>query len=364
MNPQDLKFALVHDWLTAPGGSEDVFREICRLFPGVVFTSQYDPARIRFLEGMEVRKSFVQRMPLALKKHYIYAPLLPRVYRGFDLSQFDVVLSDSHSFAHGVRKRPDALHINYYHTPARSLWVPEIDGRATGFLRSRIARRLKPLDLESSKNPDLILANSQTTAQRIREFYGREVLKVIYPPVETTKFADVPRVSDEEGFLLWGRLIPYKRIDLAIAAARRIGFRLNIVGSGPRETDLRRLAAGAPNVHFHGRVSDEALKELMSRSRAVLFPGYEDFGIVPVEAMAAGLPVVAYGAGGAGETVTESFGALFREQTVESLCDAIESLDGRTFDSAALRGHAAQFDADVFRREYRATVESAIESHF
>src|SRR5687768_7962537 len=145
MNPQDLQFALVHDWLTAPGGSEDVFREICRLFPGVVFTSQYDPARIRFLEGMEVRKSFVQRMPLALKKHYIYAPLLPRVYRGFDLSQFDVVLSDSHSFAHGVRKRPDALHINYYHTPARSLWVPEIDDRATGFLRSRIARRLKPL---------------------------------------------------------------------------------------------------------------------------------------------------------------------------------------------------------------------------
>lgn len=360
-----MKFALVHDWLTVPGGAEDVFREMVDLFPGTVFTSQFDASRIRFLQGMEVRTSYVQRLPWALKRHYIYAPLLAGVYSRFDLREFDVVLSDSHSFAHGVRKRADALHICYYHTPARSLWVPEIDRRASGgFVKPLIARRLKTLDLIASKRPDVLLANSRTTAARIEKFYGRQVQEVIYPPVRTDQFLDIPREGTDQGLLYWGRLIPYKRIDLAIDAARRLGCRLNIVGSGPLEGELRARAAGDSNIVFHGRLPDADLHRLMARSRAFVFPGYEDFGIVVVEALAAGLPVVAFGQGGATESVLPRFGVLFERQTVDDLVGAIERLEDLDFDEAGARAHAQTFDREVFRSRYRAVVEASIERHF
>lgn len=363
-----LRFALVHDWLTVPGGSEDVFREVCELFPGTVFTSQWDRERIKFLAGREVKTSFVQRLPLALKKHYVYAPILPHVYRSFGLGKYDVVLSDSHSFAHAVQKRPDALHVCYYHTPARSLWVPEVDDRATSgrfaSVKRRIAKGLKKLDLVASKNPDVIFANSHTTADRIRKFYGREVDAVIYPPVDVQKWTGVPRESEDMGLLYWGRLIRYKRVDLAIQAAIRTGQKLQIVGSGPAEAELKALAAGHPNIVFHGRLSDRELKGLMSRCRAFVFPAYEDFGIVAVEAMAAGLPVVAYGAGGASESVLPEFGVLFHAQTVEAVTDALEQLNGRTFDPEAMRRHAMRFDRDRFRQEYREAVEAAVSRHF
>ncbi len=360
-----VKIALVHDWLTVPGGAEDVFREMVDLYPGTVFTSQFDASRIRFLEGLDVRTSYVQRLPWALKRHYIYAPLLAGVYSRFDLREFDVVLSDSHSFAHGVRKRPDALHICYYHTPARSLWVPEIDRRASGGLvKPLIARRLRVLDLAASKRPDVLLANSRTTAARIEKFYGREVREVIYPPVRTDKFLGIPRLGDEEGLLYWGRLIPYKRIDLAIAAAKRLGCRLNIVGSGPLEGQLRAQAEGAPNIVFHGRLTDEKLHQLMSLSKAFVFPGYEDFGIVVVEALAAGLPVVAYGQGGATESVLPGFGVLFEHQTVDDLVSAIRRLDDLDFDEARARAHARTFDREVFRDRYRSVVDECIATHF
>jgi glycosyltransferase involved in cell wall biosynthesis len=359
------RYALVHDWLTVPGGSEDVFREVCALFDGTVFTSQWDPSRIKFVADREVRTSFVQRLPLALKKHYLYAPVLPHVYRSFGLEKYDVVLSDSHSFAHAVRKRPDALHVCYYHTPARSLWVPEVDDRATSGklagIKRRIAERLKVLDLNASRNPDVIFANSHTTASRIRKFYGREVDAVIYPPVDVAKWMDVRRESDSEGLLYWGRLIRYKRVDLAIEAAIRTGQKLQIVGSGPAETELKALAAGHPNVVFHGRLPDHELKRLMSRCRAFVFPAYEDFGIVAVEAMAAGLPVVAYGAGGASESVLPEFGVLFAEQTAESVAEAVSRLEGRTFDVEAMRRHAMKFDSARFRREYKEAVDAAVD---
>lgn len=363
--PGNLRIALVHDWLTVPGGSEDVFREIAHMYPGVVFTSQFDSSRIRFLEGYEVRTSFVQGLPLALKKHYLYAPILADVYADMDVAGFDLILSDSHSFAHGVRKDPGALHICYYHTPARSIWTPEIDDRATGgWLHRMIANRIRRLDWEASKGPDIALANSRTTAERVERFYRRPVAKVIYPPVEVSKWLSVPRLGEQEGFLYWGRLIPYKRVDLAIEAAKQLGFRLNIVGSGPSEQSLRELAEGHPNIRFHGRLPDSDLRAIMAQSKAVLFPCYEDFGIVPVEAMAAGLPVVAYGVGGASETVLPEFGSLFFDQTAEGLVEAVKSLDGRHFDSDAMRAHAKSFDVEQFRARYRAVVDSAVEKHF
>ncbi|HZH98795.1 MAG TPA: glycosyltransferase, partial [Fimbriimonadaceae bacterium] len=194
----------------------------------------------------------------------------------------------------------------------------------------------------------------------IEEFYGRKVDRVIYPPVHTQNWSEVEHVSDEEGLLYWGRLIDYKRVDLAIDAVRKTGHKLNIVGSGPLDAELRKRASGMSNVVFHGRLPDEELKVLMSRSRAVVFAAYEDFGIVPVEAMAAGLPVIAFGQGGAAETVLPEFGVRFMEQTVESLTGAIEALQGRTFDPTALKAHAAQFDVERFRREYTEEVVRAL----
>jgi glycosyltransferase involved in cell wall biosynthesis len=368
LGARGLKIALVHDWLTVPGGSEDVFREICDLYDGDIFTSQWDSKRIRFLQGRAVHTSVIQRLPLALKKHYLYAPLLPYVYRRFPTSDFDVILSDSHSFAHQVPKAPGALHVNYFHTPARSLWLPEIDSRASSGafapIKRIIASRLRVLDREAACNPDVVFANSQTTAERIRRFYGREVDAVIYPPVDTTKWADVVRESDECGFLMWGRLIDYKRFDLAIEFAHRTGYPLQIVGSGPAERKLKEQACGSKKIVFHGRLTDADLKGLMGRCCGVLFPGYEDFGIVPVEAMAAGLPVIAFGQGGAAETVRGPYGEIFDEQTVESLAAAVRRFEGRTFDPDAQRTHASMFDSAVFRSKYEAEVECAISRHF
>lgn len=350
--------ALVHDWVTVPGGAEEVLREIVQLFPGTVFTAQFNPARFKWLDGVPVRDTWVSRMPFSRQRHYLYAPILADVYARMDLSGFKLILTDSHTFAHHVRKPEGAVHLCYYHTPARSLWAPEVDDRAgSDPLRKMIAKRLRRLDLLASKNPDVLFANSQTTANRIRKAYGREVEEVIYPPVETSKWIEVERRSDRLGFLVWGRLIRYKRFDLAIEAARTSGFPLQIVGAGPLESSLKQLAAGASNVTFHGRIDDEQLRQLMSECRGVLFPGYEDFGIVPVEAMAAGLPVAAYGEGGASETVTPECGVQFTQQSQAALAGAVKSLESREFDPAVLKARALEFDTQVFRRKYRAAVE-------
>lgn len=356
-----IRYALVHDWLVNHAGSEEVFQQVCELFPGHVFTSILNPSKFPWIDPAQATVSSVNRLPMAWTRHYIYSPLVSLAYPKFDLSAFDVVLSDSHSFAHGVVKRKGALHANYYHSPARSLWMPEIDPRAQGGLKSLLVPWLKKRDLEFSKRPDVIFANSQTTADRVEKFYGRKVDRVIYPPVRIDKFKAAVRKGDSEGYLMWGRMIEYKRIDLAIEAARRRGFKLHLVGGGPLEDELKRQAEGVANVQFHGKLPDGDLLDLMGRCRAVLFNAYEDFGIVPVEAMAAGLPVVAYGVGGASESVTPECGVLFKEQTPDALEAAIVELEGREFDAETLRKRAEKFDVSVFRAEYSGAVREAQE---
>ena len=349
--------ALVHDWLTVPGGAEEVLREELKLFPGTVFTAQYNPARFPWLSNVKVRDTWLSKMPLSKSRHYVYAPILADIYARMSLRGYELILTDSHTFAHHVHKPEGAIHICYYHTPARSLWAPEIDDRASGGgLKAAIANRLRKLDLIASRNPDVVLANSHTTAERIRRVYGREVEEVIYPPVDTSKWKDVAREPSDQGFLMWGRLIRYKKIEIAIEAVKLTGHKLNIVGSGPYEATLKQLAANHSNIQFHGRLPDPELKQLMSRSLEVLFPGYEDFGIVPVEGMAAGLPVIAFGKGGASETVGEGCGLHFQDQTPASLAEAIESFTKMDFDPVFLRARAKLYDADVFREKYTAAV--------
>lgn len=363
-----MKVALVHDWLVNFAGSENVFREIVDMFPGDIYTSQANPSVIPFLKGRPVHTSFVQRLPMAFSKHYVYAPLMPRIYAGFDLEPYDLVLADSHSFAHHVRPRPDALFICYYYTVARSLWVPEIDPRASSGrlapIKKMLAGKLRKLDFAAAQRPNVRWAISKTSAERVERFYKVKCDQVIYPPVDTKRWNGARRESEDLGLLIWGRLIDYKRMDLAIQAARITGDKLQIVGKGPDEAKLKNLAEGSRNITFHGRLSDDELLKLMSWCRAVIFPNYEDFGIVPVEAMAAGLPVVAFAQGGAAETVPEDCGVLFHEQTPDALAAAIRALAGRTFDPERLRAQAALFDTERFRQEYRKAVEDAVERHF
>jgi glycosyltransferase involved in cell wall biosynthesis len=359
----NLNFLLVHDWLPSLGGSETVFQEICSLFDGPVVSSLYKKELFPWLEGRQVTTSVFQRLPFAFLKHYIFSPWMPAFYRKMPTDRFDVLLVDSHSFAHHVRPNNHSVYVCYYHTSARALWNPEIDDRAIkgsfAGLRKWIAPSLKRLDLAASKNPEYVIANSQTTADRLRKNYGREPDEIIYPPVSVKKWLDTPRIDDSEGFLMWGRLIGYKRIDLAIQAAKLTGFKLNIVGSGPMEAKLKAQAVGAPNVVFRGRLPDAELKALMSRSKAVLFPGYEDFGIVPVEAMAAGLPVIALNQGGAAESVA-GHGLLLETQTAEALAEKMREIGAMSFDPRRLQENALRFDVDIFREKYGKAVETAV----
>lgn len=357
------KIAIVHDWLTVMGGAEEVLRVVHEMLPEVpIYAAQYNPDKFSWLQGKDVRSHWVSGLPLSKTKHYVYAPVLADCYRSFDLSEYDLLVTFSHTFAHHAKPRSDAAHFCCYHSPARSLWFPEIDGRAgSGLLRRQIVKRLKRLDLESSKNATYIVGNSWTIAGRVEQVYHRPADGVLYPSVGVEKWRDTPRESDSEGYTMWSRLIPYKKFDLAIEAARLGGFKLNIVGSGPYEAKLKEMAAGASNIVFRGRLSDADLKQLLSRSRGVLFPAYEDFGIVPVEAMAAGLPVVVYNQGGAAETVTAEFGEHISEQTPEQLWEAVQRLEQRSFDPEKLKEHAQAFSVERFQREFVEYLELAIE---
>ena len=363
----DLDVALVHDWLTVQGASEDVFGEVCNLFPGDIFAARSDPGRDESCEGLATHTSWVQNVPSIFGQQLV-APVLPGVYGSMETEEFDLILSDSHGFSHHVPKRAGGLHISYFHSPADTLWAPDREGCASDIyldaVKGLFERQLRKVDAEASKNPDIILANSYTTARRIEQRYGRHADAVIYPPVDTEKWSGVQRKGEGLGFLMVGDLLGYKRADLAIQAAKRLNVPLQIVGSGPKQRKMEELAGGHRKITFHGETTDADLKEIMSRCEALLFPGCEDFGSALIEALAAGLPVIAYGQGGAAETVTNKCGILFEEQSVDSLVEAMRQVNHRSFEPDHLREHAGQFDRLVFRRKYCNAVTEAVANHF
>ncbi len=320
------RVAIAHDWLTIPGGSEQVLMELLAMFPTAeLFTSVYDPAPWPpQITGRVVHASFLNRVPGAASHYPKLLPLMHRAFRSFDLSGFDLVISSSHAAAKAVRRAPRALHVCYCHTPMRYAWeedflAGERVGRARRLLPPLLAL-LRRQDLASSREPDVFVANSEHVAARIARYYGRDA-EVVHPPVDVDRFLGLERTGGSF-YLAFGRVVPYKRVDLAVAACVSAARELKVAGDGRALASLR--ADGAPGAEYLGPVPTAERDRLLAGARALLFPGEEDFGIVPVEAQAAGLPVIAYGVGGAAESVIDGrTGVLFREQSVAALTAAI-----------------------------------------
>lgn len=360
-----MKIALVHDYLVQYGGAERVLQAFRELFPDApIYTLIHDPVSVhgRF-DDARVHTSFLQRLPGARRSHRAFPLLMPAAIEQFDLSGYDVVLSDSSSFAKGALTDPNTLHISYIHTPMRYAW-DDCQKYTEDFGFPRLVRRIIPFlmnpvrlwDKASADRPDLMIANSGFVAERIRKYYRRESV-VIPPPVETDRF----RVSATRGdyFLIVGRLIAYKRFDIVVEAFTRLGLPLKVAGRGPEADRLMRMAG--PNIEFLGRVSDEELSRYYAECRAFIFPQEEDFGIVAIEALASGRPVIAYRGGDIEERIKDGVsGVFFDEQTPESVIEAVSRFDDSLFDPERIRKQALPFDKDEFKRKIREYVEEAL----
>ena len=364
--PAAPRIALVHDWLTGMRGGERCLEAVCELFPQApLFTLLHVPGSVSpTIERRRIVTSFVQRLPGAATRYRHYLPLFPAAVRGLSLAGFDVVLSLSHCVAKAVRVPPGALHLCYCFTPMRYVWDLEADyadgaGWLTRLALPPVAAALRRWDRRTAGVHEFV-AISRHIGARIRRVYGRDAT-VIYPPVELDRFQIAPAIDDY--YLVVSALVPYKRVDLAVLAANRTGRRLLVVGRGPEEARLRALAG--PTVTFLGWRSDAEVAQLYARCRAVLFPAVEDFGIVPLEAAAAGRPTLAQAQGGALETMVgldagaPPTAVFFREPTVDALAGAIATFEAAAhrFEPKALRAHAAQFDRPRFAQRIRDWVD-------
>ena len=361
-----MRVAIVHYWLVGMRGGEKVLEEFCRLYPQAdIFTHVYRPEKTSALINRHrITTTFIGRLPFAATLYQKYLPLMPMALEELDLTGYDLVISSESGPAKGIVTHPDAVHICYCHSPMRYLWdqyhtYRGKSGRLTRLTMSITMPFLRAWDMSSAARVDRFVANSTFIGRRIAKAYRRDST-VIFPPVDVEAFtiADAPR---RDFYLCAGQLVPYKRVDLAVTACTRLGRQLVVVGTGSEMARLRAMAG--PTVEFRGWASFEELQSLTQNCRALLFPGEEDFGIVPLEAMAAGRPVIAYGSGGALDTVVEGqTGTFFAEQTVESLEHAIarnEAIEN-DFDPQRIRRHAKSFASDVFRERFSTFVEATM----
>jgi glycosyltransferase involved in cell wall biosynthesis len=363
-----MKVALVHDFLNQVGGAEKVLQVFHELYPKApIFTITYDRSETgKTFDSMDIRTSFIQRLPGGPKRYKWYLAWMPAAIEQFDLSSYDIVLSDCSAYSKGVVTKPKTLHVCYCHSPTRYLWSdthayteelkqPSIIKRALPIILNRI----RVWDRLASERVDEFIANSDNVASRIKKYYNRESA-VIYPPVETKKFKTSEKIGDY--YLTVSRLRPYKRVDLAIEAFNALEFPLKVVGTGEEYKKLRKLAK--KNIEFLGPASDEEKNKLLASCIAFIHPQEEDFGIAAVEAMAAGRPVVAYRKGGALETVKEGItGEFFEDQTPWSLVDAVREFKPEKYDSQKIRELALNFDISIFKREIKKFVDEVYEKH-
>ncbi|MCA9933897.1 MAG: glycosyltransferase [Ardenticatenaceae bacterium] len=350
-----MNIALVHDWLNQIGGAEDVLENLVSMYPErPLYTSLY------WREGMpahwqewDIRTSFIDRLPFAHKKQQLYFPLYPLAFEQFDFREYDLVISNKSGFCHGIITGPETTHICYCLTPTRYVWryhqyaEQENLGRLARTALPPFLTFLRQWDRLAADRVDYFIAISQEVRRRIAKVYGRESV-IIYPPVDTGRFEPANRVDDY--YVIVGRLVPYRRIDLLIEAFNKMGRRLLIAGDGRDRERLEALAG--PTVEFLGYVPDADLPDLLARAQAFMFPGEEDFGIAPIQAMAAGRPVIAYAVGGALDTVIpDETGVLFTEQSAEAIIAAVKEFDTASVSPARIREHAMQFDTAVFRQK-------------
>jgi len=355
-----MRVALVHEWLISWGGSESVLLSLARLFPEApIFTAVYAPDdRVRAaFSSREIRTTALQMVPGVKSLYRGTLPLMPWAFNRLDLTEFDLIISSSHAFAKAVRATSGASHVCYCHTPPRYLWdlYDSYNPGLLGVLRSPLLRSLKRKDAQVAKNVDTFVANSTYVADRISRSYGRDA-SVVYPPVDVDQF----EIKSGQGryYLAGGRMVKYKRLDRAIEAANRERFPLIVFGDGPERARLKKLAG--PTVEFTGMVTQAQLAELIRYSRAFLFPGIEDFGILPVEVQACGRPVIALARGGATETVEAgTTGLLYGDDSVEGLTGAVHRFELETFDPEACRKNVLRFSRDRFEDEMVAVIRSA-----
>jgi glycosyltransferase involved in cell wall biosynthesis len=362
------RVAVVHEWLTNPGGSEHVVLELLEMFPQAeLYTSIYGPGPWpEAIAERRVHTSYLNRVPGAARHYQKLLPFVSRAYRSFDLSGFDLILSSNHACAKNVITPPGVLHVCYCHTPMRYAWEERfLEGESIGTAGRLALPLMLPLlrrqDRIGAASPDMFVANSRHVAERVERYYGRPSV-VVNPPVDVDHFLGCSR-APENYYLVFGRVVPYKRVDLAVAACARLGRALRVAGGGRALDGVRADTPGGADIRFLGKVSDDQRDRLLSGARALLFPGEEDFGIVPVEAQAAGVPVIAYGVGGAGETVLDGrTGVLFAEQSPEGLAGAIERFEDLTLDPDVARANAGRFGRERFRAEMADAIGSASQS--
>lgn len=359
----DMRLALVHDWLNQIGGAEDVLETLVYMYPDApVYTSIYwrDKMPVHWQEW-DLHTLWIDHLPFIHQKHQAFLPFYPLAWGGLNLSNYDVVLSNKSGFCHGVKTGPGTLHICYCLAPTRYVWQfdaymdrENIAGPVRALLRP-LVRLMKGWDYRAAQRVDHFIAISTAIQERIRRYYDRES-EIIYPPVDTKRFA--PSNTTNDYFLSLGRLVPYKRVDLAVQACTRLGLPLKVAGRGRDMERLQEMAG--PTVEFLGFVPDEDVPDLFARAKAFIFPGLEDFGITPVQAQAAGRPVIAFRGGGSLDTVLPGkTGEFFQTQTVEALMAVLQDFDATRYNPADCRRHAEQFDSSLFRQQLSATIEQA-----
>ncbi len=358
-----MRVALIHDWLTGLRGGEKVLEVLCELYPdATLFTMVYIPdSTSLIIESHPIRTAFTQKLPAVKSLYRWYLPLYPWAVESLDLDGYDLVVSSSHCVAKGVLTPPDSTHICYCHTPMRYVWDRFGDyfgnGVTARLVYGPVAHYLRKWDVASAARVDYFIANSKHVAGRIQKYYRREA-DVIYPPVDTEVY--VPAEEEpEDYYLIVSALVPYKRLELAIDAFNKRNEPLLIVGTGPQEAKLK-ARAGA-NIRFLGGLSQQELRPLYQRCQAVLLPGVEDFGIVPVEAQACGRPVVAFAEGGALESVRDGeTGVFFSESSPEALSDAIDRVSSLRFNRNAVRSWALGFSRQRFKDSVKTYIDEKL----
>lgn len=364
-----MKIALVHDYLVQAGGAEKVLECFTELFPyAPIYTLVYDEeAMHEIFKGKNIKTSYLQKFPFAKKRHRLFPPLMSSAIEQFDFSAYDIVLSDSSSYAKGIITGPETLHICYMHTPMRYAW-DDCQKYTEDFYFPSFVKKFIPFamnyirvwDRVSASRPDKIIANTNFIKKRIKKYYNRDSDAVINPPVNTVKFYISKKTKDH--FLSVGRMMAYKRYDILIKAFNKLKLPLKIIGRGPETKKLKKIAG--PNIEFLGRVPDDELAKYYAECRAFIFPQEEDFGIVAMEAMASGRPVIAFRGGDIPEHLEEGkTGIFFDKQMPEAIIEAVSKFRDKDYDPEYIRAQALKFDREVFKAKIKEYIEVELEKH-